>query len=778
MLASSALANSTSELLKRLEKALPPTPQDSRTPKVLIRSPLELTLDQEQRHRDALLDDFRRLSLELGRMNYNTNQWIPSLAQHLTANGSDTAPFFARTALHHLMAQGNVAWRKTLIGGLFSQSNHHMPVTSRFRDQQVARAQKAFFGRRPWFTATPTNTQDEKLTENVLAWTRHEAAESGLDTTLRSTIDLVFTQGYQVVKHAKDTRIDFYKTTVEVVCDADGNPVQALDGDYIYRQDTFVPAPPPVTPFDAPQHLAPPPDAQQLASMPKVLERDGQTPMPPAGPDGSLNFQWQTLRRQNTQFDGVRCENIFYTDFLIGLQEQDVQTATVVFEITRVSLVSLIHALLTNAAWQKTMPNPEDRWQAVRKILQSYQSSSTTTSGNNGSVVPGASQPRPEYGESAPVTTAATEPEITLLIAWKHQDIDDDGMTESTVTMMTDKGDLIYYDYTANMTHDGLRPYTIHTINRVPGRWWGIGTVQKFFELQSLIDLLYNRYLWSISQSGNAVFWNPEKTVEGQANPNLQLNGNTVLKLVNGARPEEALSIIPLHNIKGNELLQAFQVALQMASNMSGVADANDSRMAGLDTAETATGINAIRESGNQLFDKYIADLLPCVQSTTDAFLGLVIFHVDKDRTFVFFAGKNGTLVTLSQMQIRRLKLHLAIDLSQYTGEQRMQQAQLVSQAFQGFAQFAGNPVLAKAAYNIYLNQAKASDTPHVEEIWPKPDFLAALQQPQPMQPGQPSAGDPDPNAEAQPEKQPSAGDDTPATNNDTTNAQPPTSLI
>ncbi len=427
---SSPAATNAQALLAYLQKSLPAVPEDATAPRVLIPSPLTLTREQEEVHVQTCLADFRRLSEELGRTNYNARDWIPSLAAHIRSSGQSAVPFFARTALHHLMRQGNVEWRAKLIGGLFEQQNHHLPLTSRFVDQQVARAQSAFFERKPWFTATPIGAQDDKVAEQVTAWTRHEADECGLEASHRETIDLTFTQGYQVVKVHKDTRVDFYQCLKEVAVDAQGQPLVALDGDYIYKTDQFIPEPRAADPhMTAEQQQALPPTGM-------VLKRDGKTPQPAPGPDGTIEYAWCTLKRVNTQFDGVRASNVFYSDFLIGLTERDVQSAGVVIEVTSVSLISFIHSLLTNQAWQQAMPSPEERWQIIRKLLERH--NGAQAGGNQATGAANSRQPRPELGEAAPViNTTPLEPELNLLLVWKYSDPNNDGFTESTVTMMT-----------------------------------------------------------------------------------------------------------------------------------------------------------------------------------------------------------------------------------------------------------------------------------------------------------------------------------------------------
>lgn len=723
-----------------LLQLLPPAPvRKGDAPRVLIPSPLQLTQDQELNLCTKALAHDERLSIQLGRANPNDANWLPGLQRHVLQNNNESLPLYSQIALNHMMRQGRVEWRKTLIGGLFAESNHHMPLIGRFVDQQVARACDNFFGTDPWFTATPVSAQDDKGSEQITQWTRHEASEAELDATLRESIDLTFTQGFQPVKLEKVQKLDFYKTSKMVAVDNDGTPLVAQDGDYIYQQDQWIPQAPPVDPT---QHN--PDEHALLPAVGMVLKRDGQTPKPAV-----LNFQLCSLTRVNTRFDGPRATNVFYMDFLVDLTEPDIQEAPVVIEVTTVPLISFIHHLLTNEAWNDNMPSPETRMAVISDLLHNFASTSNTGPTHASAV---GKQPLMQNGETAQAGLSNTkqEPDLDILVVWMHDDVNNDGITESVVLLMTQDGRPLYYDYVANMTFDGLRPYEILRINPVAGRWWGIGEVQKFLPLQALADLLFNRLLWMQSQAGNLIFWDPSKVLEGENNPNLKINGGTTYRLRSGARAEEACAIVPIHDIKGDDIMKALELVFQAANNRSGVSTPNDARAAGLDTAELATGVKQIEQSGQELFGKFLSDLTRPIRRIVKRFLGLVVFHIDGPRTFVFFEGDNASIITLAAEDLRGLELHVVIDLSRYSGQQRLAQATAAADVLDRFLKYQGNPQLLALVQPIYLELAKASGMKNADHVFPTPEQLQGLAPPAqpPGPPLPPPPKTPDPNAE------------------------------
>lgn len=722
-------AGSSPDQLRALLPTPPPKPANQA--QVLIASPLELTLEQETNMCLEMVSDFHRLSTLMGRKNYAAQGWATQLKADMLAQGTGAVPFFAQRHLAHQLRMGRVEWRAEVVGGLFAESNVHIPLIERYTGQQIARACDSFFGTSPWFTATPVTADQQTEADKITAWARHEADEAGLEAVGRDAVALAFTQGEQVIALFEDEQLDFYTTSKVIAIGEDGNPITANDGDYIYPTDTFVPLPVPVDPTM-------PPGTPPAVAPTMVLKRDSQgpnpTPQPPVGPTGQLDFQLTKVVRKNVRFAGPKAGLVYYQDFLCDLTEKDIQSASVVIEVTTVPLMSLIHKLLTSDAWKQQMPDPQQQRETIARLIDQFGNgggaagSSSVDDAHSAAVL----QPRAELGESKTFsgTTRGSQPNITLLKVWKHVDARNSGYNDSVVALITPDGKPLYYDYVANMTHDGLRPYEVLRVNPVPGRWHGTGEPQMFFQLQQAADLLFNRYLWAMSQAGNVVFWNPDLTREGAANQNLEFNNGTTYTLNAQADPEKALRVVPVHNIKGDEILKGLEIIFQAATNRSGVSNPNDSRMAGLDTAQLATGVNNIERAGQELFGKFLSDLTPPMRSLVKRFLGLVLFHVDADKVFIYFEGDMPQFVTLTPEQLRNLTLHVTIDLSRYNGQQKLLQAQAVAQVMDRFANYAQNPPLMAIMQPIYLQLAAASGMQDAEKRFPTVEQLQGLAPP------------------------------------------------
>lgn len=152
-----------------------------------------------------------------------------------------------------------------------------------------------------------------------------------------------------------------------------------------------------------------------------------------------------------------------------------------------------------------------------------------------------------------------------------------------------------------------------------------------FWPMQKAIDLAFNRWDLSNSSSGSVTFWSPELTVEGAANPKLMLNaGNTYRKVNQQTKGGDIVERIPLYEFKGAQMETIAQYYMQIASNMSGVANANDSQAAGLESSKLATGIRNIDRSGQEQFAPLLSRLSEGITDICETSLVIAVRGMDR----------------------------------------------------------------------------------------------------------------------------------------------------
>lgn len=732
----------------QLQKALAelrPTPQPSGTePRVLIKSPLQLTREQEDNLLQHGAAQLRNVSRELGRLDYSAATWAQNVVREMASSGQDTTPFMAERHLAHMLLQGRVDWRRQLLGGIYHESNQHLPIIGRILPQQIARAQNNFFGTKPWMTAKPIGVSDADLSDKVMQWCRHMADKAEVEATLREAIALAMVQGEQVVKLHHDKRLDYYQTVKEIAIQPDGQPFVADDGDYVFRTDTWDPVPPPIDPLADPNTPVPPETM--------VLRRDGTTLQPDWW--NNVTFAASRITRINERFNGPRVTNVFYQDFLCSRYASSIQEAPECFHILTQSLIGFVHTLLTDSKWKESMPGTEDQIDTIARILQEFSSGDGAQNADSAGEV----RPRPDLkeGSTGSTTSNNVEPMLTLVECWMHMDVNGDGLAESILLIMDRNGNVpVYYDYVANITPDGLRPFDVLRVNPVAGRWHGIGQVTKFYQLQELADLLFNRINYAISSAGRIDVFDPDALIETEGDHKLELNGGLTYRLAPGKQIDKVLQSYYLTNVNIADLRAMLEQVIQMATNMSGVANANDGNMAGLNSSELATGVNNIERSGMELFASILNDLLPPISRLTKRFLLFVCSDLPKKKkqVFLYFEGDAQSLIELDPDQLRDLDLHVLINLSQTSGQEAITQVQSLQVIYQQLVSHPA-PWMILGNLPIALEAAKKLGIPHAERLLPNKAQLEAWLGMVPAMPGAPpmaTAAPPPPAANAAP---------------------------
>ncbi len=645
--------------------------QPTNGPRVIIESELVLTLEQENRLMAHARQRLQDLESDLGRTNFESQDWLT--APQLDMQQSATT-FMGRRHLAHMVAQQRMEWRPHLLGGLYRESNLHLPLTSRIITQQSARAQKSFFGTKPYFATSGLSSQDSELGEQVNSWAHHKLdTEGGITSGLETAIDLAFIQGECVVKTRKHKLTSYFESFRTVAINPEtGEPFVAEDGDFIYNTDVFKEQMVPVMDKATGQPVMDEtgqPVTQASGKM--ILTRDGITEQP--HPDMPSLMQTVKLNLSKILADRVEARPIYYLDFLCPLDAASVQDADYCAHLYNTQVIEMAHKYLTDEAFKGQ--DPETQLTRLKRLTDELLPGSAEDRQAAGD------RSRSELGEQYQTTgRAKSEPTTACAEQWMWFDPFGDGVMRSIMFLMDSEGRVpIYYNYTANLTDDGLRPLDTVRINPPTGRWHGQGNVERFWNLQIYTDLLINRSLYAESKAARVDFWNPQLTIEGQANPNLKLNwGGTYTMVDKNTKPEDVLKPVYLENIKSANLQNMMQLILQMAQNMSAISNVNDGAMAGMDTAKLATGIRNLEASGEEMFHAYITQLRPALEAIMKRALRIVLKEVQTERPKLikFFDQASNRLMEIDPLRLMDLDLDIKLEMTTYKGQMALQQAQ------------------------------------------------------------------------------------------------------
>jgi hypothetical protein len=680
--------------------------------KVVFASPLVLTEDQEQRMIEHIDRSIDTLSKDMGRDSTSHAEWYNQDDTQTQRVGRES--FMGRRQLFEMVYANQMAWRAHLVGGIFSESNHTIPLCRRIVQQQFSRAVNYFMGTDPWFSAYPVGPSDDKLGELTDKYLKFKANQSDLKGSGESGIMGAFIRGETVMKTVWKKEWSNYKTVASVAVDpATGQPIVASDNDYIYPTDKWAqpPAPPPV------EGEVIPPEEAMAPTVTFVLVRDGKTSLPPGIADPSeLTFQEMPLVKRNQRFQGAESKPIYFRDFLCPLDSTSVHDASIAVHLYDKPAIEVAQIYIATLMDEAT---PKEQAVRIYDALQELLAMDGTSKSAS-------SSPRPQLGETFGLGGEGAEHfadddnqgEQIMEVAevYLRWDADEDGAQEEIMCLYDRKNKRpLFYDYLANRTPSGRRPFDVMRINPVEGRWYGTGSVEVFLPIQEAADLLLNRWNMSLSREGSVIFWNPELTLQGEQNPNLELNGGETYTPKGNIDPESILKVIPLHDIKGRNLHEEIEFLMQVAMNMSGITQANDAAMLGMDTAKLATGVRNIEQSGQELFSVYLSQLQRGLENVLRSFVQYSMAYLDVNEAFMLTEDQAAAIMEFDPRRIESLDFDIRMEMTRYRNEQELAQAQ---SATAKVIEFYGLPVeLQKVLAQLYVQQLKAFQIPNADRF-------------------------------------------------------------
>lgn len=669
----------------------PGSPSPTRDePLVPFQTDLKLTREQEKKMIEHAFKRMRTLEAETGRdTTIQPNWWMnssPALSLALASQGLQPfETFMGKRSRFDATFANDVAWRPWMFGpdNIFFSSNIPVPVVRRVCRQMVARAKSAFFGTDPWFSIDPApvpdwnQEQDAERADRIERFVRFKLGDTQSDSKTSSgrAIQRALILGECVVKTSYVVRDQIFNVESVVLHDVNGQPVRAADGNFITQDDKW--------------------EDSQDGNGTQVLSRDKETvqPMAPI---------WQKipLDRRQVLFEGTRSEPIYYKDFLCPLTAEDVQQADCCVHLYDKPVMSFVDLAVKRGMVDDTT---EERLAAAQKMLALIKQLNTN------SPLPKAAEemqvrPGENFLSGPSVETGGPISEFAEFYLW--YDANGDGVAEN-IMLICDKLTQapIYYDHVANVTTDGLRPLQTVRVNPVEGRWYGLGIMELFESYQNIIDLLVNRWNFSQSRAGRVDFWRPTDTQEGDRDPNLKMNYGATYTLKPGVDAEQTLRSVYLTDIKFDQLRGMFEFFLQMLTAESGVSNANDAQVAGLESSNLATGINQIEQSGVQLTMPMLQDLKPCIQGVLDREIDVTLSNLNPVEVFTFLNGNTMGLDKITPDEVRGLKFKTRIELNTKSTQETIQQSAAAAALVERFYML--SPQVQAQVVNFYREQVR-----------------------------------------------------------------------
>ena len=665
----------------RAVEGVPAAPLDGTQPQTPFPTSLVLTREQEEALVEHVLARCVTLEGEMGRVIQPAGM----------APVPDRNTWMGRRELWTLRYYNHVADRATR-GTIFEHSNLTASLSQRITMQMVARANAFYFATDPWFACKPVNHDgDTELEERIDRHLRWKMDAQNLTRTLESAVEFAFVRGEAVTKTTYQVRGQRYKKQGRALFDgATGSMVPDGDGNPIFEHAAWVPEMAPGQPPEASAEMvamggAAPAEAPLVETGAEVLKADGVTRKPanPVWQDGL----WPV---RTTISEGAQCDVVYFKDFLWPLDAPSIHEADICIHLYSLPVMRLVEMFQRDDLKAAGATDLETMQKAVEMVRQMSSGSALQS---------GAKTPRGDHAEQGN-TAPANSPDTNIVEAWVLFDVDGDGIQEE-VMIAIDRANRfpVFYDYTANLDSTGRRPFELIRARAVDGRAYGIGAMEYLEPEQEFVDLTINRRNFRMSQAGMVTFWAPHMTMEGRAQPQLKLNHGGTYTLADGFKAEEALVYVRLPDDSGN-LMEMLNFYMQLMQLKSGVINAGDQEASGLPSSNTATGINDVAKSGQEMFAQYLSSLRRGVADTLLANVMATYRNMNRAEIFRYFQGDTAGLDSLEPDEVRHLKFMVTILLTRQRTESVLQTSAQASALLKDF--YAQPPIIQTNAVEFY----------------------------------------------------------------------------
>lgn len=644
----------------------PSQPSDPNKPQVVFPSAYRLSAADEKDLIDYAFDRLDELESELGRDKTRGGSWWEGQSQDSVDQSRKS--WMGKRQVYELTYENEMDWRKTAFGEIFEESNWHLPVTRRVVSQQVARANAHFFGSDPWFFADVMLSADDGLQQNAERYLRNKFDEAAIRHTLEAAVERAFVRGEAVVKRGHRRETDIFEAEMEVMVDpATKKPVLDSRGEYVTR-DTRVTVvnEAPIIPAAGITKLYSEETAPAQAMKQRMALEDGT--VLPVG----FAYEKRTVPRRNVLFDGPSLELCYFADLLIPLTAKSIDAADCLVHLYNIPWSDLADQWNREAAGVGEEAQNFDTAAAVEALRAIEGNTGNDTAANSASSLHRAERPEDSFSDNGEVSSKPHTATGKIAEFWLRYDANKDGIHENII-LVADRETRrpIRYDYVANVTPDGKRPFSCIRVNPVDGRWYGVGSMQVYEQIQDIIDLQVNRWNVSSGRAGRADFLNRAAIEGGETDPDVPINAwGETLWLKEGFTADQALSFVVLPEVKADDLKNMIDLYMQMAMNMSGVQHANDAGQAGLASAKTATSILNLDKSGHEMFGQILSHLESGIIPAVNAVGEIVIVNMSAIESLHWEDDDRARYSTIRRADLGDHRIRLRLTLSKYKAEQ------------------------------------------------------------------------------------------------------------
>jgi hypothetical protein len=602
-------------------------------------------------------------------------------------------------AQHH----NDFEWR-VKEGNIFSKSNLTFNLSRRVATAVSAQLIKGFVGKDPYFNVKAIGAEDEQLAREVERMARYKLGRSKLKSAITEAIEDALVVGEAVVKitHADDAM--FFKRSGAILVDGAGMPITTPDGDIIFEGEPF---------------------AQDPATGQIVLASDRRVIIPM-----DYRYEMGVQAGRKTIYKGTDVRVLHYADFLCPLNAADIHEADFCAHLYDQRLNAVARKWIYSIA-PDAVDTPAKK-AFLKELAHRINNLKSETS-----------LPKSEEKKSVFRNGEIEEPNdhdvsvVQLAEVYMREDVDDDGVFEDVYMVVDLKNKVaLFYDYTANITPDGRRPFEVVRCTPARHRWYGLSEYEVNASRQEFVDWAFNRLVYENSITGAIRGYDPNaaeewETEEPQA-------GDKLYRIRDPERFKNGIITLQVPPVSDN-LWQFAEYLMQNAQLDSGNVQPGEQQLAGVPAAKLAAGIRAIERASGTISALRDIRIDQGVSKVIEAALKCMLAHLDQEEEYSYFEGSSNITARISREDVVRLHYMIETTTDVTEAESALQKATTAANLVVQYYQLP--PIVQPRVTAFYADALRALDVADPERAL-VPVQPMEMMQPMPQE-GMPQEGQP-----------------------------------
>ena len=554
---------------------------------------------------------------------------------------------------------------------IFHKQNDSINIIGGLAEFLAARTIDDILGSSPFFSINPEGINDRDLAKTMQRHAEWRISRSNIESAFSEAIGTAYGIGETPVKMLYDQKMLYAESPRNILVDpASGKFVVTPDGEYIFDTDKIIVAETaPVT--AAPQEGENPEiaridaEAEAEAQPAKTVTFAEKAPEFDLSPFQPFTFEEAFIEVETPVGEPVQGVTLHHRDFLCPATARSIDEADFVAQLADYPLS------VAKRKWDIDADTlaliTEENMQAKSEVGKAHQESN-------------------EAEETIPYEKDLQDPLVQFAECYPTTLINGRQVKLFCIVCIKAKS-IVYADYLANVTPNGTLPFFIVRPFPKKNRWYGRG----FFEIYSYAQEFIERHLNYIAYR-NRHHANPTRIIKRDLLKNIAegddvpVAPDTTLEAEKTADPKDAITFIEYPDLD-SRTWELMQMMIQIVQLRSGITSAAQGGVESLPQNSTATGIEAILNSGNVLSRRPIREVKKTCEAAMFYAMKLIYSNLNEKEAFTYLEGEEAKLLSLSREEIANLDFNIRLTMTRFRERESRENAQNSIAAFMQYIQ-------------------------------------------------------------------------------------------